>query len=60
MRSIYLYIKMDNFIPIEIKKNAAFKMFSKIENVTHGNLICLVPAQQPLFTNATAISIWDI
>jgi hypothetical protein len=43
---------------LEISK--AFKGFSKIENVAYGNLICLTPVQQPLFTEAAAISIWDI
>jgi predicted AAA+ superfamily ATPase len=63
-----LIYKDGQFYPIEIKKTAtptsddikAFKGFSKIENVAYGNLICLTPVQQPLFTEAAAISIWDI
>ncbi|MDR2395750.1 MAG: ATP-binding protein [Endomicrobium sp.] len=63
-----LIYKDGYFYPIEIKKTSTptlddtkvFKTFSKIEHVKHGNLICLTPTQQPLFTNATAISIWDI
>jgi predicted AAA+ superfamily ATPase len=63
-----LIYKDGQFYPIEIKKTSTptsddtkvFKTFSKIENISHGNLICLTPTQQPLFTNATAISIWDI
>jgi predicted AAA+ superfamily ATPase len=63
-----LIYKDGQFYPIEIKKTAtptsddikAFKGFSKIENVAYGNLVCLTPVQQPLFTEAAAISIWDI
>jgi predicted AAA+ superfamily ATPase len=63
-----LIYKDGQFYPIEIKKTATpslddtkvFKIFSKIERVAHGNLICLTPTQQPLFANVTAISIWDI
>ncbi|MCL2335092.1 MAG: ATP-binding protein [Endomicrobia bacterium] len=66
---IDLLIHQDGqFYPIEIKKTStptntdikAFKTFSKIEKLAHGNLICLTDEPQLLTPNATAISIWDI
>jgi predicted AAA+ superfamily ATPase len=68
-KEIDLLIHQDGlFYPIEIKKTStpmpddikAFATFAKIEKLGYGNLICLTDKPQPLFGNATAISVWDI
>jgi predicted AAA+ superfamily ATPase len=56
------------YYPVEIKKTAqpkatdvgAFKIFSKIDNLGYGTLICLTDEPRPLTDGASAISIWDI
>jgi predicted AAA+ superfamily ATPase len=56
------------YYPVEIKKTAqpkaadinAFKIFSKIENLGYGALICHTDGPHLLTDTASAISIWDI
>jgi predicted AAA+ superfamily ATPase len=66
---IYLLIHQnDAYHPIEIRKTsnpkvtdmAAFKIFSKIEKLGYGALLCLVDEPYPLTDGASAISVWDI
>jgi predicted AAA+ superfamily ATPase len=56
------------YYPIEIKKTSqpkvsdvnSFKIFSKIENLEYGALICNTDESRPLTDGVSAISLWDI
>lgn len=66
---IDLLISQDGLLyPIEIKKTTnpkkddikAFDTLSKIAEIGHGSLVCLVKENIPLTDKANAISIWEI